>query len=140
MRRASTLAAVIELATRGKSNKLIAYELGIAPSTVATHIASAKRKLGVRTRVELIALGCHAAEPVAFAELTLAEQAVISLALAGLTNAEIAQKRKRSQRTIANQLASSYRKLGINSRTELASAAAGCRAPQRTEPAIASRG
>jgi len=39
---------------RGESNKVVAYELGVAPSTVAAHLASATRKLGVRKRVELI--------------------------------------------------------------------------------------
>jgi DNA-binding CsgD family transcriptional regulator len=38
----------------GHSNKLIAYELGIAASTVATHLTSAQAKLGVKNRVELI--------------------------------------------------------------------------------------
>lgn len=48
--------AVAQLAAVGKANKLIAYELGLSESTVATHLASAIRKLGVRTRVELIEL------------------------------------------------------------------------------------
>jgi DNA-binding CsgD family transcriptional regulator len=48
--------AVARLAALGKSNKLIAYELGIAPSTVATHLTSAIRKLGATTRVDLIGL------------------------------------------------------------------------------------
>ncbi|HUS29381.1 MAG TPA: helix-turn-helix transcriptional regulator [Kofleriaceae bacterium] len=45
---------VAQLAALGKSNKLIAYELGIAESTVASHLSSAMRKLGVKTRVELL--------------------------------------------------------------------------------------
>jgi DNA-binding NarL/FixJ family response regulator len=40
--------------------------------------------------------------------------------LAGLSNAAIARKRGRAPRTIANQLASLYRKLAIGSRAELA--------------------
>ena len=45
-------------AARGQSNKAIGYELGIAPSTVAGHLAKIAEKLGVTTRVELIqALG-----------------------------------------------------------------------------------
>lgn len=37
----------------GHSNKLCAYEMGLAPSTVAEHLKSALRKLGLRTRAEL---------------------------------------------------------------------------------------
>ncbi|MCB9736864.1 MAG: response regulator transcription factor [Deltaproteobacteria bacterium] len=44
------------LAATGTSNKLIAYELGLAPSTVATHLQKAMRKLGVDTRVGLCRL------------------------------------------------------------------------------------
>ena len=48
-------AEVLGAAALGHSNKMIAYELGLAPSSVATHLARAGAKLGVRTRVELIA-------------------------------------------------------------------------------------
>ena len=48
--------AAAHLAALGKSNKLIAYELGLAESTVATHVASAVRKLGATSRVELVRL------------------------------------------------------------------------------------
>ncbi len=37
----------------GHTNKLIGYELGLAPSTVATHLASAMLKLGVRSRADV---------------------------------------------------------------------------------------
>lgn len=40
----------------GHSNKLVAYSLGLSTSAVNTHLTSAKRKLGVRTRTELIAM------------------------------------------------------------------------------------
>jgi len=45
---------VVAYAALGRANKLIAYTLGLSVSTVATHLASAMRKLGVRTRVELV--------------------------------------------------------------------------------------
>lgn len=45
---------VVARAAMGQSNKLIAYELGIAPSTVAGHLTKAAEKLGVKTRIELI--------------------------------------------------------------------------------------
>ncbi|MBX3229459.1 MAG: hypothetical protein KIT84_17425 [Labilithrix sp.] len=48
-------------AARGESLKLIAYELGIGASTVGSHLQSAMRKLGVRSRAELLQL-IHAAD------------------------------------------------------------------------------
>jgi DNA-binding NarL/FixJ family response regulator len=51
--------------------------------------------------------------------LTPAERAVTSLLLGGLSNAEIAAKRGTSERTVANQIAAIFRKLGVSSRTEL---------------------
>lgn len=51
--------------------------------------------------------------------LTDAERDVVELLLEGRTNQEIADLRGRSYRTIANQLAAIYRKLGVASRTEL---------------------
>ncbi len=47
-------AQVVAYAAQGHGNKLIAYELGIAPSTVAMHLSTAALKLGARSRVELI--------------------------------------------------------------------------------------
>ena len=47
---------VAALVSLGHSNKLISYELGLAASTVATHLASAMNKLGVPSRVELVQL------------------------------------------------------------------------------------
>ena len=55
--------------------------------------------------------------------LTAAERDVTSQVLAGLSTAAIARARGRSERTIANQLASIYRKLGVASRAELAALA-----------------
>lgn len=47
-------AQIVSAICLGHSVKLVGYELGIAPSSVATHLARAKKKLGVRTTVELI--------------------------------------------------------------------------------------
>jgi DNA-binding NarL/FixJ family response regulator len=41
---------VIARAALGESNKLIGYQLGLSASTVAFHLSSASRKLGVETR------------------------------------------------------------------------------------------
>lgn len=52
--------------------------------------------------------------------LTPAERAVALAAVEGLSNAAIAERRSASARTVANQLASVFRKLGVFSRAELA--------------------
>ncbi len=46
---------VARAAALGHADKLIAYELGLAPSTVARLLARARAKLGARNRVELVA-------------------------------------------------------------------------------------
>ncbi len=51
--------------------------------------------------------------------LTESEHEICVLVLAGLSNAEIGRRRGTSPRTIANQIAGLYRKLGIGSRREL---------------------
>jgi DNA-binding CsgD family transcriptional regulator len=48
-----------------------------------------------------------------------AEAETIALAMESLTNAEIAAARGVSVSTVANQLASAFRKLGVSSRFEL---------------------
>lgn len=53
------------------------------------------------------------------AGLTEAERAVARDAISGLSNAAIARRRGSSPRTVANQLAAIYRKLGVTSRAEL---------------------
>lgn len=59
-----------------------------------------------------------AVEPVP--SLTRSEQQVAHALLNGLANAAIGRLRGSSERTVANQVASIYRKLGVGSRTELA--------------------
>ena len=52
--------------------------------------------------------------------LTEAERQVALDALAGYSNQAIAERRGSKMRTVANQLAAVYRKLGVSSRAELA--------------------
>jgi|SRR5580704_422870 DNA-binding CsgD family transcriptional regulator len=52
--------------------------------------------------------------------LTPAERQVALAVLAGLSNAEVARMRGSSPRTVANQLATIFRKLAVRSRAELA--------------------
>ncbi len=58
--------------------------------------------------------------PARLPALTSTETEVVRLALQGLSNAAIGRRRGRAERTIANQLASAFRKLGVGSRAELA--------------------
>lgn len=51
--------------------------------------------------------------------LTTAEREVCELVLSGLTNAQIAEARRCSARTVANQCAAIFRKVGVTSRAEL---------------------
>jgi DNA-binding CsgD family transcriptional regulator len=54
------------------------------------------------------------------AGLTLAEREILRSLLDGMTRASIARVRATSERTVANQIASVFRKLGVHSRSELA--------------------
>jgi DNA-binding CsgD family transcriptional regulator len=146
---------VVMSAVRGSSNKSIAYELGVSPSTVASHLRRALRKLRLGSRRELVqllgstdgesAFGLSCPEGLrasrfevgeeayavfesaltdpADSELTRilseAEQDVAKRALEGKSNPEIARERGTSIRTVANQMASIFSKLGVGSRAEL---------------------
>lgn len=54
------------------------------------------------------------------AALTATERAILELLLAGMSTTAIAVERGRAERTVANQIAAIYRKLGVGSRSELA--------------------
>jgi DNA-binding CsgD family transcriptional regulator len=53
----------LAFAALGHTNKLIAYELGVAPSTVAVLLHRAAKKLGTANRAELIAAWLKLAKP-----------------------------------------------------------------------------
>jgi DNA-binding NarL/FixJ family response regulator len=122
---------VLSLAAHGLPLKLMACELAISISTVSSHLGAALARLGIR-RCELGRLGRHghvggarpqaALETGAFhlpPELTPAERAVVQALLQGLSNSQIARHRNRSDRTVANQIACAFKKLGVGSRAEL---------------------
>ena len=54
---------VVALVAMGQSNKLVAYELGIAASTVSVLLGRACRKLGAKTRGELTAAYLRCSKP-----------------------------------------------------------------------------
>lgn len=70
-----------------------------------------------------VVLSFHMPRATIPAGLTDAEGAVLLLLLHGLPSSTIAYVRGTSCRTVANQLASIYRKLGVSSRVELAARA-----------------
>jgi DNA-binding CsgD family transcriptional regulator len=63
--------------------------------------------------------------------ISSAEREVVRLLATGLSNAEIAGIRRTSARTVANQLASVFRKSGVHSRFELLAGAGRPAAPAR---------
>jgi len=69
---------------------------------------------------ELAVLSISDPDPLAWTELTPAERDICRLLLRGLSNPAIAEVRRRAINTIENQVAAIYRKLKINSRSELA--------------------
>lgn len=63
--------SVLSLVAGGLSTKEVALHLEIAPSTVESHLESAKSKLGARSRPNLIAraIGCGLVDPLVEAGL-----------------------------------------------------------------------
>lgn len=144
-RRLSAMERIVaRFVAMGHANKLIAYELGISEGTVAAHVHAILRKFGLRRRVEivdrvtllseattrevkldgetLVVVSANSARPAGETSSVLsnAELVVARLAARGLSNVEIARRRRSSPRTVANQLASIFAKLGLHSRSELA--------------------
>ncbi len=133
---------VCELLGRGRSSKEVAYELGVTVSAVFNAAMRARSKLGLSSRAELVAFfapGGVRARLRAFemagadlavsafpdldgvlAPLSESERDVVLRLLAGHTNRAIGRARGTSERTVANQLASAYARLGVSSRSELA--------------------
>jgi DNA-binding NarL/FixJ family response regulator len=56
---ARRISSVADLAARGHSNKLIAYELGLPASTVASDLRTVLTRLGLSRRTELVRLLAH---------------------------------------------------------------------------------
>lgn len=71
-------------------------------------------------REELFVLSLPVGLPTELSNLLSPSEAqVVEQVLEGLSNTAIADARNRHPRTVANQLASAYRKLGVGSRSEL---------------------
>lgn len=145
--------AVLERVLSGESYKLVAYECGLALSTVAIACGDCLASIGkvrLPSRVPaLMMMAVHAyrgveLEPARMyrvrndgkeqlvvtaerpdrtlpAELTPSEAAVVRLLVEGNTHEQIGFLRSTSRRTVANQLASAFQKIGVSGRTELLS-------------------
>jgi DNA-binding NarL/FixJ family response regulator len=130
--------AVLEHTLAGRSGKWIALELALSESAIARTLRTALRKIGVADTTALAGVRTAVFEPfecggatsrLAIAELTAAvdslprlsdaERAIVTGILGGKRIAAIALDRQTSPRTVAHQLASVYKKLGVSSYREL---------------------
>jgi DNA-binding NarL/FixJ family response regulator len=133
---------VAEYVGLGHSSKQIAYTLGLSETAITNCTARAQDKLGLNSRTELVAFFAPTGVRRKLAEATLAgerflvgtspllntkhftnlsdtERDILRLLIAGSTNADIAEHRRTSENTVANQVQSIFRKLGVRSRGEL---------------------
>jgi DNA-binding NarL/FixJ family response regulator len=139
---------ILEHVVLGGSPKAIAMDLNLAGSTIACVIKQALGALGVgSTRVPLgLAILVHAARGLPAAEmdrrtgfvcqgveceifsaplpsltgvLSPAVREVVCLHAQGHSHARIAARRRTSQRTVANQLATAFIRLGVSGRSGL---------------------
>ncbi len=134
---------VAEFVGLGHSCKEISYTLGVSQSAVTNCTARAQNKLGLSSLPELVAFFAPSGLRTKLAEvaiqeenllvgayplidesrieeLTRAERAVLAHLMAGSTNSDIAQRRKTSAYTVANQVQTIFQKLHVSSRSELA--------------------
>jgi len=134
-------ARTLELSIGGESMKRAGGELGSTKSTVYRALDRALAKLGARSVAEVVALvrgfpratmtklrcgpdtvlSLRLPQSVSLSDtpLTAAERAIVPMLLASESYDEIARRRRTSRRTVANQVASIYRKLEVTSRLEL---------------------
>ena len=121
----------------------ISYTLGVSASAVTNAIARAQSKLNLNSLAELAAFFAAAGvrsrlaeaaisteqllvgsyplcDAEAIAKLSDSERNITAYLMTGSTYADIAQRRGTSERTIASQVQSIFHKLGVHSRSELA--------------------
>lgn len=116
-------ATVLDQSIQGLPGKYVAYSTGLPSSRISEQLLSAANKLGFRTRNELVrvasSLRATGNYDLLAGDLTPAEDAVLRLVKKGLSNREIADLRQTSSRTIANQVSSLLRKVGVGGRRGL---------------------
>jgi DNA-binding NarL/FixJ family response regulator len=125
--------SVLDHALGGESNKWIALELRVSESTITRTLESALCRIGVAHMSALVGVRTARFEPVngstsrtelamarltcgaAWAILSDAERSIVTGLLDGKRVVAIARERGTSPRTVSNQIASAYRKLGVSS-------------------------
>lgn len=133
---------IAEYVGLGRTSKEIAYTLGLSEAAITNCTARTQVKLGLGSRVELAAFfapngirrklaertvggvrwlfGSHPlADAPVLSRLSQAEREIVGLMIGGSTNADIAERRAASERTVANQVQSVFHKLNVHSRGEL---------------------
>jgi len=132
---------IIERVATGRTNKWIAYELGISAGTVGSTLQAAMSKLGVPNRAAVADLVQRArgvdtvveaesprlilaAGPRGGDELRLseAEREIVAFVRAGKSDASIAEARGVALKTVRNQLHALYERVGVSSRAALIAA------------------
>ena len=137
---------IIEQVVLGSSVKATAFDFGLAHSTTAIEVKLALEAMGshgAKTKIPLaLAMLVHAAHsqlpvaferfscfdaedklcnvlsaPIASVELSPAVREVVFLHAAGNSHAQIATRRRTSRRTVANQLATAFHRLGVSGRS-----------------------
>ncbi len=134
---------VLTRTARGEPSKVIAAALGVGEADVSMTLRRAMKALRIERVADLIRLGGEARPEVVFCDealtalalapaarlpldaLTAAEREVLAAMVRGATNRDIAAARNRSERTVANQVASVFAKLGVDSRRGLLAKLAG---------------
>lgn len=130
--------SVLELTLAGHSGKWIGLELQLSESAVTRALRRALRRIGVADTAALAGMGTARFEPLeglnagvalavarltpaaaSRASLSDAERAIVAGILGGKRIAAIACERGTSPRTVAHQVTSTYKKLGVSSRREL---------------------
>jgi DNA-binding CsgD family transcriptional regulator len=130
--------AVLQLALAGHSGKWTALDRQLSESAVTRTLGTALRRVGAPDIAMLAGAQTAMLEPLDWSpsgvpiaiarvtpaklsrpDLSDAERAIVARVLDGKGNAAIASERGTSLRTVAHQIASAYRKLGVSSRREL---------------------
>ncbi len=119
--------AVVGRVIAGDSNVEIARRRGTSPRTVANQLATIFRKLGTRSRWELIAHG-RGPSSADLRALTKRERQVVGFVVLGRSNKLIGYDLGLSPGTIAVVLSRAMSKLGVRSRAQLVSALSSSRA------------
>lgn len=130
---------ITEQVLTGTPSKIIACDRGVQPSSVSCAVRGILGRMGMRCHVKTVPLivsyalyahrngvlvACHfeiesdhiritVARPTLPPELPPAERAVLTDALAGKTHTQIAVSRRRSMRTVRNQVHDAREKLGV---------------------------